>query len=181
MIDFIPTFTAGPRFFSKELCEEILHKYNGQESRPAELINSVNDKNIRQGRVTWVNPEKEECVGRIIEAYEAVNEANYKFDLVGFTEPLQFSRYEKPGDCYNWHKDIANKGQVRRKLSFSIQLSDEKSYEGGDLEFFLHPGKTFREQGTIIFFPSYEIHRVSPIISGQRYSLVGWISGPVFR
>ena len=36
-------------------------------------------------------------------------------------------------------------------------------------------------RGTIIAFPSYVLHRVSPTESGVRKSLVIWVSGPEFR
>jgi hypothetical protein len=36
-------------------------------------------------------------------------------------------------------------------------------------------------QGTVVVFPSLEYHRVLPLRSGVRYSLVSWVSGPAFR
>jgi PKHD-type hydroxylase len=38
-----------------------------------------------------------------------------------------------------------------------------------------------RARGTVIAFPSYVLHRVTPIIAGTRKSLVVWITGPKFR
>ena len=38
-----------------------------------------------------------------------------------------------------------------------------------------------REQGSIIIFPSFVYHRVTPVTHGRRHSLVGWIAGPTFR
>ena len=38
-----------------------------------------------------------------------------------------------------------------------------------------------REQGSIIIFPSFVYHQVTPVRRGMRQSLVGWISGPTFR
>ena len=70
---------------------------------------------------------------------------------------------------YNWHEDITwcNDNMFQRKLSFSVQLSDSDDYEGGDLIFDLPPElcppkETVRKQGTIIIFPSFVRHMVTP-------------------
>ena len=56
-------------------------------------------------------------------------------------------------------------------------------YEGGDLR--LYGGDDYdtapKKQGTIIGFPSYVLHEVTPVTSGVRYSLVGWAQGPKFK
>ena len=67
-------------------------------------------------------------------------------------------------------------------MSFSIQLDPEDSYEGCDLTFNgLPKNEILRKQGTIVFFPSFILHTVTPLLSGTRRSLVGWICGPDFK
>ena len=34
-----------------------------------------------------------------------------------------------------------------------------------------------RTQGSAVVFPSYQLHRVSPVTEGRRVSLVGWVMG----
>jgi PKHD-type hydroxylase len=70
-----------------------------------------------------------------------------------------------------------------RKLSMSIQLSDPKDYKGSQLQFWeTQKDKNFpNSQGTAIIFPSYMLHRVTPLLSGTRYSLVTWVGGPNFK
>jgi len=36
-------------------------------------------------------------------------------------------------------------------------------------------------KGDIIFFPSFEFHRVLPISKGVRHSLVTWFVGPTLK
>ena len=36
-------------------------------------------------------------------------------------------------------------------------------------------------RGSVLFFPSWVWHRVKPVTSGIRYSLVNWIQGTPFR
>ena len=37
------------------------------------------------------------------------------------------------------------------------------------------------DYGDVVVFPSIIPHRVRPIKSGKRYSLVGWYGGPPFK
>ena len=71
---------------------------------------------------------------------------------------------------------------LQRKVSFSVGLSEDY-YEGGDLELMIsrdlqHSFKLSR--GDIVAFPSFVLHRVTPVTSGLRNALVGWGLGPNF-
>lgn len=76
-----------------------------------------------------------------------------------------------------------------RKLSATISLNDSAEYEGGNLEFDLGPHRPdryhtcteIRPKGSIVVFPSHIYHRVTPVTSGTRYSLVCWNLGAPFR
>jgi len=74
-----------------------------------------------------------------------------------------------------------------RKLSLIVQLSDEKSYEGGTFEIKSVTGEPLDvpenalSRGSVIVFPSYLEHRIAPVISGVRHSLVGWYHGDPFK
>ena len=80
-------------------------------------------------------------------------------------------------------------GKVR-KLSVTVNLTNPKNYKGGNLKFDLGPhakGKRYhtaieaRPRGSIIVFPSYMEHTVTPLTKGNRYSLVMWCLGRPFR
>ena len=55
--------------------------------------------------------------------------------------------------------------------------------DGCDLELSYGDGAVAapRGLGTVAAFPSYVLHRVSPVSRGTRKSLVAWVSGPAFR
>ena len=71
----------------------------------------------------------------------------------------------------------------------TIWLNDPDEYEGG--EFDIETKSPLEEirydtlklsKGSIVIFPSNKVwHRVRPVTSGERKSLVGWFSGPAFR
>ncbi|MEH6763077.1 MAG: 2OG-Fe(II) oxygenase [Aequorivita antarctica] len=110
------------------------------------------------------------------------NNERYWFDLLGFHQELQLTRYSA-GDFFEWHLDFGAGEISARKLSMTIQLSDPNDYEGGDLQFMINQNivNAPREKGTVIIFPSFIMHRVTPITKGTRQSIVGWVSGPPYR
>ena len=76
-------------------------------------------------------------------------------------------------------------GKVR-KISMTVNLNNPQDYEGGNLKFDLGPhfkGERFkvfddmRTRGSVIIFPSFMYHCVTPVTSGTRYSLVLWLLG----
>ena len=114
-----------------------------------------------------------------------------RFNITRY-EDIQFTEYQPRGH-YNWHNDSIknpmNLKNMQRKLSMSVQLSKPKDYEGGDLKFNLRgldsqngdtvmsPPPEFKQQGSIVVFPSFLWHKVEPITKGIRYSLVMWAIG----
>lgn len=83
-------------------------------------------------------------------------------------------------DRFDWHQD--NKESVEcnigRKFNMIVQLSEESDYVGGDLMLGEH--YCARQFGTALLFPAYHIHRVTPIKSGTRMSLIGHAWGPLY-
>jgi PKHD-type hydroxylase len=78
---------------------------------------------------------------------------------------------------------MADEAPAARKLSLVLQLSDPSEYEGGELQTMSGPNHCAvdRQKGLIAAFPSYMLHRVTPVTKGTRYSLVVWICGPSFK
>jgi PKHD-type hydroxylase len=108
---------------------------------------------------------------------------NYNFTLKGFRD-LQVIQYNQ-NQFFKPHLDtyIDPDIDMQRKLTFIIQLSDPNDYTGGDL--LIHttgqPDTMSKQKGSMIIFPSYTLHEVKPILSGTRYSLIGWCFGPDFK
>lgn len=123
-------------------------------------------------KTKWVFQKIEECVSQ-------VNADIYQMDIRGIRDAIQLIEY-LPGDFYNFHQDSGNLQFSRRKLSLSIQLTNESEYEGGELEFF-NNGSASKKQGTMILFPSYLYHQVTKMESGLRRAMVVWIDGPSYR
>uniref|UniRef100_UPI0040476F05 2OG-Fe(II) oxygenase n=1 Tax=Flavobacterium sp. TaxID=239 RepID=UPI0040476F05 len=144
---------------------------------------TYNDE-LRKSSVMFIDntPENDWIYNRLAGLAINCNKERYWFDLLGFHQELQLTRYSE-GDFFDWHLDFGAGEISARKLSMTIQLSDEDSYEGGDLQFMINNKieNAPRKKGTIVIFPSFIMHRVTPITKGTRQSIVGWVSGPPFR
>jgi predicted 2-oxoglutarate/Fe(II)-dependent dioxygenase YbiX len=118
--------------------------------------------------------------------WAAARECNRQFfcvDIAGVETNVQLGRYDSSDrGFYNWHTDFAGVRPLR-KLSISIQLSRPEDYDGGDLELMygIEPQKLDKARGTFIVFPSFLLHRVTPVTRGTRWSLVAWILGTRWR
>lgn len=131
-------------------------------------------RSTRRSRTAFLPSDTREQRDLVSKLYEAVRRANEvgKFNFeISALEPPQLGEYAV-GDEYVWHLDLGN-SRPRRKLSASVQLSDPADYDGGDLEFW-NTEAAPRAQGTLVVFPAYLLHRVTPVSRGVRFSLVTW-------
>jgi len=82
-----------------------------------------------------------------------------------------------------------NKVGKMRKISVTVNLTDPKNYDGGNLKFDFgphaekryHTCTEIRPKGSVIVFPSHVYHQVTPVTKGTRYSLVMWNLGKPFK
>lgn len=89
---------------------------------------------------------------------------------------LQFSRYQQ-GMFYGEHVDDAMMDGERTDLSFTLFLSPSADYQGGEL-IINEPSaeRAFKlDAGDLLLYPSNTLHKVAPVISGERRVIVGWI------
>tara|TARA_B000000557_G_scaffold18085_1_gene13769 strand:- start:78 stop:635 length:558 start_codon:yes stop_codon:yes gene_type:complete len=114
-----------------------------------------------------------------------VNTDYFHYDLVHFSDNIQVTKYEKNQE-YRWHIDqspMKEKDQRTRKLSISFLVND--NFKGGEFEIY-NPVNQRQitipmQAGSYCVFPSWVVHRVKPVTSGTRYSLVAWMDGPQFK
>jgi PKHD-type hydroxylase len=145
------------------------------------------DPTVRRSQVLFIRSDASSAwlFDRIGDAVAGINPARFGFDLDGPPEPLQLGEYAaNDGGHYGWHIDRGTDGPMaRRKLSVSILLSDPAEFMGGDLHLNAtgQPFQVPRMRGQAAIFPSYILHRVTPVFRGARRSLVAWFAGPDFR
>lgn len=151
---------------------------------------STSNNNQRSSELRWVDTMDPKATFIIDLLWYFAREANknaFGFDI-DYIPEVQFTSYSAEANGkYDWHYDTfwANPTVYDRKLSIVIQLSDSDSYTGGNFQFDSQlpqpPEEAIRTKGTVIVFPSFLLHRVTPVLSGTRNSLVTWVQGPKFR
>lgn len=103
---------------------------------------------------------------------------NIKGFDIDFESMLQFTEYKDSG-FYEWHTDSNPTNQLTSKRFCSTVLLLNDDYNGGELEIIDSEDKKYileKKKGNLFIFPSQLRHRVTKLLSGKRYSLVGWFS-----
>lgn len=159
------------------------------ESKPLQNGITLGTSKIRLSHVRFFTLDGEnqwifELLGKVIGHIN--KEAGYDFELNGI-EPIQYTTYNV-GGYYDWHMDTyvrSERPQEQRKLSLSILLNDD--FEGGELQFNISSQSLaitalgHEPKGRIVGFPSFVLHRVTPVTKGTRKSLVVWVTGPKWK
>jgi PKHD-type hydroxylase len=144
------------------------------------------DRSYRSAAIQWIQPAQLPWVfERLAQVVSEVNGRWFGFDLAGFCDPLQVSRYDGAAGAFDWHTDRGSfvNGRAPRKLTAIVQLTQPTAYQGGALEILTgrDPQRLDAALGSVHVFPAYVLHRVAPVTAGVRHSLVGWVCGPRFR
>jgi len=190
-------YLVRQRVFTPAQCRRIVELGSSMPTDRAELHDDSRpddaDPSVRRSATAWIPPDEhsEWIYHRLAGVGDRANRS-YGFDLTGFEEDLQFTTYDRRGAHYTWHQDGLDGSVGHRKLSIVVQLSEPTDYDGAELEF-LEVSEDYdgdqraaylersSRQGAAVVFPSFEFHRVRPLRSGRRCSLVAWVGGPPFR
>ena len=181
--------TTQPVFTPKQ-CQMIINAGRSEPKNNAEVGSSlgikggVYDTKTRTSHISWIPFKKMSDMYKDIERImKTTNGNHFGFDGMTITEMAQYTEYPE-GGFYDWHTD--NDVDMRheppvRKISMTILLSPENEFEGGDLELVKEGQSAKIKQGQAIFFASFIRHRVTPVIRGNRKSLVMWFGGTPFK
>ena len=188
-----------------EIVEKDLTKFD-PAAQDSQIMGEPVDKVIRNSKNAWI-PTSHWVGGWLWYYIDKINRENFCYDLYDIDGgSIQYTQYGT-GQFYNWHQDadidtfykptqVAGsgtnlredqtiiRGEVVRKLSFALQLSDPNDYTGGEVQFLDNSGKTYfapKQRGTLMVFDSRTKHRVRRVRSGLRKSLVGWVVGPRWK
>lgn len=172
----------GRPAFTAEECDRILDHADQQPTKLGTVTNAgYIDPAVRSVDVVEVAPTDMPWLFTKIETIAAdVNRHYWNLDLthMDFIEVLRY----QPGGHFLDHVDVME-GNATRKLSIVVLLSDPADYEGGELIIRSRhdPTPTPRERGSIIVFPSWTLHGVTPVTAGERRVATCWVHGPPYR
>lgn len=182
------TYWKFEKALDDEMCQRILDLglKNFKQAGVKDEGKDVFNKDIRKSSIVWLN---EQWLFDLFFPYMHSANQNSGWNVdVDASEGMQLTKYKKKG-FYGYHKDgggfdvydipenkfLHNK---TRKLSMTALLND--TFEGGEFEFYNIPPVEMNK-GDIVFFPSFEFHRVLPVTKGVRHSLVTWFVGPKYK
>jgi PKHD-type hydroxylase len=183
-------FQFGFNYAEIKKIEKISKKFPYEDGKIVKENNETDDKldtGIRKSKIKWLPPEADSTewiYERLMDMSLDANWNMWGFDLHHIRDAIQYTEYheDKEGE-YKWHQDMGAYPLNYRKISIVVQLSDESEYEGGELQ--MNPGGNIisvpKGLGTLCFFPSFLLHRVTPLNSGVRLSLVTWFRGANLR
>jgi len=207
LINYYYYFTKA---LSEKVCDDIINLGTNRKKEIArtrkftdsEKLNKEQKKDLFQIRNSNVAFLNDKWIYRHITPYinEANKQAGWNFDI-NWSETCQFTKYGK-NQFYDWHCDSDRvpygqnhpnknlRGKIR-KLSVTVSLTDPSKYKGGNLEFVFPDSPNNKKKiikckealpkGSIIVFPSFVYHRVTPVTKGTRHSLVIWTCGNPFK
>jgi PKHD-type hydroxylase len=180
-------------WFSEENLQQIENYCKTQTINSATVVSDKDstdtiEDTYRKSDIGFINSNNETkwIFDSLLQLTAHINNNYYGYDLCGF-DHFQYTEYNGEGSKYDFHTDMLFGDQLPsflpRKLSFSLILSNPDEYTGGDFE--IQIGKktdpVIQTRGRVIAFPSFVLHRVAPLISGVRKSIVFWAVGPKFK
>ena len=109
------------------------------------------------------------------------NQKGFRYQIATVNE-INHLHYD-PGGHYDWHQDVLWDSNMHRKFTVIIQLSDPDTYTGGDFLFrdAVLPLDGLREKGSALIFPSLLYHKITPVETGVRDSIVSWVVGDQWK
>ena len=128
--------------------------------------------NLQLNRDTEVSKKYSQLIKkRILE-----NQLIKSFSLPKIIHGIMFTKSAQ-NMGYGRHIDNPFMSTGRADLSFTISLTNEENYEGGELVIeTINSEKEFRlNAGQMIIYPSTYLHSVKEVKTGERLVCVGWI------
>jgi PKHD-type hydroxylase len=174
--------------FSKEELDKIEQNITDLPWHIASTVGGDAENN-RKSNIKWI-PQNDNwwwLYEKLSDMAVAANNELWNFDLSQIPEQIQYTEYHAPAGHYDWHADIGPGMLSKRKISITVQLSDPSEYEGGTLELFRGGSmegpfiEAEKNTGCVFIFPSYMMHRVTPVTKGTRKSFVLWLGGGHYR
>jgi len=178
------TVATAPSFLTDAEMDQLIADH-GSRVEEAKLGGGETHHAVRRSQVVFLRtePEHKWLYERVWAAAQQCNRLFFNVEISTVEPNLQLGRYDSSDrGFYDWHTDFSGFRPLR-KISISVQLSRPEDYDGGDLEllFASRPAQLEKARGTFIAFPSFVLHRVTPVTRGTRWSLVAWILGNRWR
>ena len=131
------------------------------------------DHSIRNTRIAWIHPNTE--THWLFDRAIVIFSSSLSFNML---QSMQYTIYDSKGSHYDWHRDVGSGDKIAKaRVNVGIvQLSDPGDYKGGVLQI-KHEDQVIdvmKTKGMVTTFPISMLHRVTPVTSGVRKTLIMW-------
>ena len=160
------------RFLEPEI-EDIIELGDALVLSEGKIKDDRVDHSIRNTRIAWIHPNTETqwLFSRAILVFKS----SLPFSSL---QSMQYTVYDSKGSHYDWHKDVGNGDEIMKaRVTVGIvQLRSPSEYKGGVLQIKYQDEviDVMKTRGMVTTFPIQLEHRVTPVTSGVRKTLIMW-------
>ena len=132
------------------------------------------DHSVRKAKIAWIHPAKD--TWWLFDRAILMFKSSMPFSTL---QSAQYTVYDSKGSHYDWHRDIGKGDKIMQaRVNVGvIQLSHPSEYKGGVLQIKGHKNEVIdvmKTKGMVTTFPIQLEHRVTPVTSGVRKTLIMW-------
>ena len=137
------------------------------------IIGDKVDHRVRDAKIAWIHPNAD--TWWIFDKAIKVFKSGLPFSTL---QSMQYTVYYKGGH-YDWHRDLGDGDAIMkaRVNAAILQLSDPSEYKGGVLQIKTKDKEVIdvmKKKGMVTSFPVDTLHKVTPVTSGIRKTLIMW-------
>ena len=143
------------------------------------------DHRVRRSQLRSLSmePKYRWLYDRVWVAAQECNRLFFNVDISAVEGNIQLARYDSSDQgFYDWHTDFAGfrpfaKSRCRSscRAPRTMKAATWSSCSG------ISRSRWIGREGAFIAFPSFVLHRVTPVTRGTRWSLVAWVLGERWR
>ena len=158
--------------FLEEEVEDIIELGDALVLSEGKISGDKLDHSIRNTRIAWIHPNTE--THWLFDRAIMVFKSGLPFSTL---QSMQYTVYDSKGSHYDWHRDIGGDEIAKARVTVGIvQLSHPSEYRGGVLQIKYEDQviDVMKTKGMVTTFPIQLEHRVTPVTSGVRKTLIMW-------
>ena len=158
--------------FLEEEVEQIIELGDALVLSEGKIKDNKVDHSVRNSRIAWIHPSP--STWWLFDRAIMVFKSGLPFSTL---QSMQYTVYYDKGH-YDFHKDVGTGDEIMkaRVNTGVLQLSSPSEYKGGVLQI-KHGGEVIdvmKMKGMVTTFPVNIEHRVTPVTSGVRKTLIMW-------
>jgi len=159
--------------FLEEEVEDIIELGDALVLSEGKIKDDKIDHTIRNSKIAWIHPGP--STWWLFDRAIMVFKSSLPFNSL---QSMQYTVYDSKGSHYDWHRDIGSGDEIMKaRINVAVlQLSNPGNYKGGVLQI-KHQSETIdvmKIKGMVTTFPIQLEHRVTPVTSGVRKTLIMW-------